>query len=499
MTDIGKAYVQIVPSAQGIEGSITNLLGGESKKAGLSSGANFASNMISKIKGLVAAAGIGAIVKKAFDEGADVQQSFGGLKTIYGDASDAAMKYAQDAYKAGISANDYAEQAVSFGASLKQAFEGDTTKAVEAANTAIMDMTDNAAKMGTPIESIQSAYQGFAKQNYTMLDNLKLGYGGTKTEMERLLKDAEEISGVKYDIGNLGDVYDAIHVIQGKLELTGVAAQEASETFSGSYAAMQAATSNFLAALTLGEDIQGPLLSLGESVGTFLTNNLFPMIGNMLQSLPSLLEGVVPMLLNALNFASNNAGDLITMGMDIIGQLVVGLINNIPAMLKGILDLLLNIGKAIISYDWIGLGKNIIQGLINGIKSLGSALWDTLKSIVGGVVDKAKEWLGISSPSKVFAYMGRMVDEGLAIGLERNTGVVSSAFDDVMNIMSVPDPVINAQNLQYSSNTSPINPLSLSVSFDIDNSGKDITEKDIEKWGSKISDIVNNNLGLMIT
>lgn len=175
MPTLGAAYVQIVPSADGIKGSIENVLSGEASSAGESAGKNIGST----IKGLILKAGIGAAVVKTFkdsiDAGGALQQSFGGLETIYGDAAEAAKNYAYEASKAGISANDYAEQAVSFGASLKQAFGGDTTKAVEAANTAIMDMTDNAAKMGTPIESIQTAYQGFAKQNYTMLDNLKLG------------------------------------------------------------------------------------------------------------------------------------------------------------------------------------------------------------------------------------------------------------------------------------------------------------------------------------
>ena len=172
-TELGKAYVQIVPSAQGISGSISNVLAGEATSAGKSAGLNIAS----AIKGVVAAAGIGTAIKASLDAGGALQQSFGGLDTLYGDAADAAKEYAAQAVLAGISANDYAEQAVSFGASLKQAFGGDTLAAAESANTAIMDMADNAAKMGTPIENIQNAYQGFAKQNYTMLDNLKIGYG----------------------------------------------------------------------------------------------------------------------------------------------------------------------------------------------------------------------------------------------------------------------------------------------------------------------------------
>lgn len=163
-TELGKAYVQIVPSAQGISGSISNVLAGEATNAGKSAGLNIAS----AIKGVVAAAGIGTAIKASLDAGGALQQSFGGLDTLYGDAADAAKEYAAQAVLAGISANDYAEQAVSFGASLKQAFGGDTLAAAESANTAIMDMADNAAKMGTPIENIQNAYQGFAKQNYTI-------------------------------------------------------------------------------------------------------------------------------------------------------------------------------------------------------------------------------------------------------------------------------------------------------------------------------------------
>lgn len=171
MPDLGNAYVNIVPKAPGIEGKVEDLLGGGSggaERAGTSLG--------KKLIGGLAAAGVGAAltntVKSAFEAGGALEQSFGGLDTIYEDASAAAKNYAMQAAQAGISANDYAEQAVSFGASLKQAFGGDTAAAAEAANTAIMDMADNAAKMGTPLENLTTAYQGFAKQNYTMLDNL---------------------------------------------------------------------------------------------------------------------------------------------------------------------------------------------------------------------------------------------------------------------------------------------------------------------------------------
>lgn len=168
MPDLGTAYVQIVPSAQGIKGAITKELGGEAGAAGKSAGSLLGGSLVSTIKKVVIAAGIGKILKDAFTAGGNLEQSFGGLETIYGEAADAAKSYALTAAQAGISANDYAEQAVSFGASLKQAFSGDVVAAAEAANTAIMDMADNSAKMGTDIGSIQAAYQGFAKQNYTI-------------------------------------------------------------------------------------------------------------------------------------------------------------------------------------------------------------------------------------------------------------------------------------------------------------------------------------------
>ena len=176
MADLGKAYVQIIPKAEGITNKMNSLLGGAGKsagaKAGKEAGGAAGSGLLSGMKKVLTAAAIGAPivagVKAALDEGGKLQQSFGGLDTIYGDAAEAAKKYAKEAAAAGISANDFAEQAVSFGAGLKAAFDGDTTKAAEAANTAIMDMADNAAKMGTPVENLQNAYQGFAKQNYTI-------------------------------------------------------------------------------------------------------------------------------------------------------------------------------------------------------------------------------------------------------------------------------------------------------------------------------------------
>ena len=419
-TTLGTAYVQIQPSATGIKGSISKVLGGESESAGTSAGLNIAKFA----KKALVAGGIGAafvgVIKGAISEGAKLQQSYlGGLDTLYGDAADAAREYAKEAAKAGISMNDYSEQAVSFGAALKAAYGGDTMKAAEAANTAILDMTDNAAKMGTPLESIQNAYQGFAKQNYTMLDNLKLGYGGTKQEMERLLQDAQKISGVEYNIDNLGDVYEAIHVVQGELGLTGVAAEEASQTFSGSFAAMKASAQNVLGSLALGEDIQPALSGLITAVDTFVFNNLIPMIGTVIRGLPQVIatfvqEGI-PMLLERIStFVANLATTLtekangltsekvkawavetipklLASAGELIGKFASGLVENLPKIITAIGQIALSIVT--------GLGQAIWPKIVeaaNGIKERFLAPINALRDKVKEIIDKIKSFFSFN-------------------------------------------------------------------------------------------------------
>lgn len=424
-TNLGTAYVQIVPSAQGISGSISNVLGGEAESAGSSIGGKIGAFA----KKALVAAGVGAALvkglKASFSEGAALQQSYlGGLDTLYGDAAESARAYAREAAAAGISMNNYSEQAVSFGAALKSAYGGDTMKAAQAANTAILDMADNAAKMGTPLESIQNAYQGFAKQNYTMLDNLKLGYGGTKQEMERLLADATKLTGVKYDISNLGDVYDAIHVIQGDLGLTGVAAQEASETFSGSFNAMKASAQNVMGSLALGENVQPALQGLITAADTFFFNNFIPMLGTIAKSIPGAIATIitdgVPMLLDRISTAVSNLATSLTSKADgltsekvkawavatipkllsaagqLLGNFASGLINNLPKIASAIG----RIGLAIVQ----GLGSAIwpkIVAAANGIKEKFLAPINALKDRVKGIVDKIKGFFSfnISKPN----------------------------------------------------------------------------------------------------
>ena len=293
-TEIAQAYVQLIPSARGITGKIQSILDPEASAAGQSAGQSLGSSLVGVMTKVITAAGIGKAFSAAISEGAALQQSLGGIETLFKGSADKVKGYANEAYKTtGLSANAYMENVTGFSASLLQSLGGDTNKAAETANMAMIDMSDNANKMGTSMESIQLAYQGFAKQNYTMLDNLKLGYGGTKQEMQRLLADAEKLTGVKYDINNLSDVYSAIHAIQENLDITGTTAKEAASTFSGSFESMKAAAQNVLGKLALGENILPSLHALLKTTSTFLFDNFLPMVGNIFSGLGLVLtEGI---------------------------------------------------------------------------------------------------------------------------------------------------------------------------------------------------------------
>lgn len=385
-TELAKAYVQIIPSAKGIKGKISEELGGEASSAGSSAGTSIAS----AIKKAIVVAGIGAALKASLEEGGNLQQSIGGIETLFKDSADKVIESAKIAYKtAGMSANEYMETVTSFSASLLQGLAGDTNKAADVADMALTDMSDNANKMGTSMELIQNAYNGFAKQNYTMLDNLKLGYGGTKTEMQRLLADAQKLTGVKYDIDNLSDVYEAIHVIQEEMGITGTTAKEAASTLSGSMASMKAAFTNVLGNLSLGEDIGPSLQALGGTVFTFMKGNLIPMVGNVLSGLPELIESGMSMAIQGLNLVAANADTIVQTGIDLLSQLVVGIVSAIPYLKEAALNIVMELGSAIVHTDWIevatgiltqlrdnlelaameilGTGGNVVNALFNGI------------------------------------------------------------------------------------------------------------------------------------
>ena len=263
--------------------------------------------------------------KQALESYSDYEQLSGGVETLFKDSSDVVKSYASNAYKtAGMSANEYMETVTSFSASLLQSLNKDTSKSAEVADMAITDMSDNANKMGTSMESIQNAYQGFAKQNYTMLDNLKLGYGGTQEEMQRLLKDATAISGIEYNIDNLSDVYQAIHVIQGELGITGTTAKEASTTIQGSISSLKSAWSNMLTGIADDNADFGTLV-------TNLNDSLITALNNILPRIDVILSGVSELIVTGANEILPN---LINIGISAITNLIQGISLNLPQVLE---------------------------------------------------------------------------------------------------------------------------------------------------------------------
>lgn len=422
-TELAKAYVQIIPSADGVKGKIQEALGGEAESAGKSAGASVGSNLIGTLKKALVVAGIGAAIKESIEAGAELQQSIGGIETLFKDNADTVKQYAADAYKtAGLSANDYMQSVTGFSASLLQGLGGDTAKAAEVANMALVDMSDNANKMGSDMGSIQNAYQGFAKQNYTMLDNLKLGYGGTKSEMERLLKDAEKFSGVKYDIDNLSDVYNAIHVIQGELDITGTTAKEASTTISGSMDSMKSSFQNVLADLALGNDLSASMQGLGDSIAA-VAQNIIPVITNIITSVPTLLVALIPQLI-----------PIVISGAQ---QLVQGLIDGFSQALPAISGISTQIPDGVITAISTGLPSilqkgvevitNVANGILQNLPSLISAAGNILGQLLNaflaglpGMLDAGVKLVGnigtglLQNGPKVLAAIGSVIAQLLS-------------------------------------------------------------------------------------
>lgn len=493
--ELAKAYVQIVPSAEGIQGKITEALGGEPAAAGDAAGQSLGAQLVGTLKKVIAAAGIGKIISESINLGGALQQSLGGVETLFKDSADTVKAYAAQAYKTvGLSTNDYMEQTTSFAASLLSSVSQDTQAAADLANMAMVDMADNSNKMGTSMQDIQNAYQGFAKQNYTMLDNLKLGYGGTQAEMQRLLKDAEKISGVHYDLGNLADMYSAIHIIQQEMDITGTTVKEAATTLTGSFAAMKAAAENVMGNWSTGADLTEPLQALADTAQTFLVDNLLPMIGNVLAGIPEIVYSLVPELLQTgtellsslaqgftegipeffstalpqlLAFTDqlrDNAASFVDAGLNLITQLLNGLIAGLPDLIAYVPDIIINIcgiindnmpkilgeGVAIIvqlvvgivkavpdllanwkkilqavlsvisAINWLNIGKTILTGVANGVKSMGSSLLNAFK----GGFSSALAWIK-SLPSQAVQW-GKNLIQSFINGLTGKGGAVGA-------------------------------------------------------------------------
>ena len=570
-TELAKAYVQIIPSAEGIQGRIRKELEPEADSAGSS----FGGKMVGMIKKVIATAAIGKALSASISEGAALEQSLGGIETLFKDSADKVKANAAKAYQtAGMSANDYMELTTSFSASLLSSLAGDTSKAADVADMAMVDMSDNANKMGTNMEDIKNAYQGFAKQNYTMLDNLKLGYGGTKSEMERLLADAQKISGVEYNIDNLSDVYSAIHVIQGQLDITGTTAKEAATTISGSFNQMKAAAKNVMGEIALGMDVGPALNELANTIITFAVGNLLPAVWNVISALPSAIvtfvtalgpqlfaavSGLIPqiasgittgiptlyqsamqlmdqfnigiqeqlptLLQKGVDFISNivngilqnlpqvitMAGNVITYfvntiismlptvlsagarlllrlvngiinnlpqitqaavtaivrfvasigqnlpqilqsGITIIAKLTAGLIRAIPNLVGQIPAIISAIVNAFTSQNWGSIGINIISGIASGLRSAAHMLWDAVKGVLGGFKENVLAFFGIHSPSRWGAYVGEMIDTGIANGLIGKTTLVSNAAAELQK--SVKKPIGTSMDLAISGKSS---------------------------------------------
>jgi phage-related protein len=365
-------------------------LGDELKESGdeaESSGGKF-EKLGSVLKGVGAAMGAVALAagaaavklgKEVISAYADFEQLVGGVDTLFGDASQTVQNYAANAFKtAGLSANEYMETVTGFSASLIQSLGGDTAKAAEVADMAITDMADNANKMGTDLSAIQTAYQGFAKQNYTMLDNLKLGYGGTKSEMGRLLADAEKISGIKYDLSSFSDLTEAIHVIQTEMGITGTTAKEATETISGSMAGMQSAIDNLMAGLGNADaDIEMLIGNVVEAFG-HVVDNVVPVIENIVKALPPALDGILRAIGDLLPTLLSTVVDLFT-------QVLETLLSLLPELIPAAVDAVLTIVGALIDNLplLIDAAVHLITALVMG---LGSALPELIPAAVEAII-----------------------------------------------------------------------------------------------------------------
>ena len=446
--------------------------------------------------------------KQSIQGFAEQEQLIGGVDTLFKESSAQVQQYANNAYKtAGMSANQYMETVTSFSASLLQSLGGDTKAAAEKADQAITDMSDNINKMGSDAQSVQNAYQGFAKANYTMLDNLKLGYGGTKEEMQRLLTDAEKISGIKYDISSYADIVDAIHVVQTEMGITGTTAKEAATTIDGSANSMKSAWSNLITGMSNENlDLDKLVQNVIDSVNTFADNliprlqimlprfvqgltqlisNMIPyvapalelllppliegiggLVSGIVQALPAAVEAisaVIPMLVEQLTIL---LPQIISAGVEIIAALASGIGENLPTLIPAVVDAIITITEGLIDHidlliiaagqliaglaqglieaiprligrlpeiisaivngllkglAAIGMvGQQLVEGLWNGIKNAGQWLYDKLSGWVSNILGWIKGFLGIHSPSKVFAdEIGKFIPPGITLGVEQ--------------------------------------------------------------------------------
>lgn len=450
---LGKAYIQIIPSMEGTGSKISAFLNGEGVKAGNEAGEASGKSMMQSLKStavkLVSTLAIGATIKKAFDIGADLEQQIGGVETLFAESSAIIRKYADDAYRtAGVSANEYMKNVTSFSASLLQGLGGDTAKAAEYANTAMVDMSDNANKFGTDIGAIQNAYQGFSKQNYTMLDNLKLGYGGTKEEMQRLIKDAAAVSdSVDAESLSFDNIVQAIHVTQEQMGIMGTTNKEASTTFSGSLGAMKASWDNFLAGLMMngkdGVDMNTYLQPLVDSIGTFVFNNLIPAVGRFIAAVFEAVPGLLEIGLNSISESISDAfggiidAETVKIAIEsIAGAFAAFAATEAVIALPGLIDA---ISAAItgLSLNPVSLAIAAIAGIIVALTQLWNSneqfrdfvtsTWNAIMSFLSNL------WASISSTA-VNTWNG--ISSSISGVVNKISSVISTVFNTVKSVIT---------------------------------------------------------------
>lgn len=406
----------VIGSVKNMNESMKDATNSASKMSSVMKGIGSSAIKVGKglaVAGAAAATAVTALVSKSVGAFSDYEQLTGGVETLFGAGGRSVEEYAQSVGKsvsdiqgkydslmsaqnvvlenankaymtAGMSANEYMDTVTGFSASLISSLGGDTNKAADYANSALVDMSDNANKMGTDMESIKNAYQGFAKQNYTMLDNLKLGYGGTQEEMKRLLSDAEKLTGQRYDISSFADITQAIHAIQTQMDITGTTAKEASTTISGSWGSLKAAFENTLVGLTTGgEMFDQSLDALVDSAKTF-GQNVIPAITGALSGVGSLIESLAPVIVAEL---PSMVSDILPHLVSATKSLVTGLISQLPALGKAVLDAIPSIFDGmtdVIGESSVGKLKGSFEGLKNTITDTFSNIGPMLKDFCEG-------------------------------------------------------------------------------------------------------------------
>lgn len=442
-TELGKAYVQIVPSARGISDGIAKAVVPESAKAGHTAGVSLGSKLAKAASAAIAAAGIGKAIAASISEGGKLQQSIGGVETLFKSSAGTVKKYAQEAYRTtGVSANTYMENVTSFAASLVSSLGGNTKKAAKLANTAMTDMGDNANKMGTDMDLITQTYQSLARGNYAMLDNLKLGYGGTKSEMERLMRDAEKLTGEHYTVGDFADTVKAIHAVQEHLGITGTTAKEAATTLEGSFNSMKASFQDVLGNLSDGElDITPSLNALATTTSNFLFNNFLPMVGRVFKNLPgaigTFIQAAAPNVKKGIQGLFSNLGikidfSSITSSFSKITSAIQPVVNTIKNSFSHLnFSGLQSLANAILPAVSAGFSSfvSVAGPAVSGVVKSFASLWNAaqpLVSVIAGALKPAFQVLG--------AFLGGVFKGVLS--------TVKFAFDALKVVILVITPIV---------------------------------------------------------